>query len=73
VPKHDDSWRRIHDLFFSKNIFVNDDIPRDRETLKYVVVNDAIIALIAQDREAMLLKENLVNAFRHVLMTIFNQ
>jgi len=49
VPKHDDNWRRIYDLSFSKNIFVNDDISCDREALKYVAIDNVIIVLIAQD------------------------
>jgi len=73
VPKHDDDWRRIYDLFFSKNIFVNDDISCDRGALKYVAIDDAIIILIAQNQETMLLKKNFVDIFRHVLIAISNR
>ncbi len=70
VSKHDGGWRRIHDLSSPKNISVNDGIPRHRETLEYAAVDDAIAALITQGRGAMLLKEDLVDAFRHVPVAI---
>jgi hypothetical protein len=70
VPKHDGGWRRIHDLSYPKSTFVNDGIPRDRGALEYAAMDNAIAALIAQGRGAVLLKEDLADAFRHVPMTI---
>lgn len=70
VPKHDGGWRRIYDLFSPRNISVNDGIPRDRGALVYVAVDDAIAALIAQGCGAMLLKEDLADAFWHVSVAI---
>jgi hypothetical protein len=70
VPKHDGGWTRIHDLSSSKNIFVNDGIPRDRGALEYVAVDNVIATLIAQGRRTILLKENLANVFRHVSIAI---
>lgn len=58
--------RRIHDLSSSKDTSVNDGIPRDRGALEYAAVDDAIDAMVAQGRGAMLLKEDLADAFRHV-------
>jgi len=70
VPKHDGGWRRIHDLSSPKDTSVNDGIPRDRGALEYVAVDDAIAALIIQGCGAMLLKEDLADAFRHVPVAI---
>jgi hypothetical protein len=70
VLKQDGGWRRIHDISSPKNIAVNDGIPRDRRALEYAAVDDAINALIAQGRGAMLLKEDLADAFRHVPLAI---
>jgi hypothetical protein len=70
VPKHDGGWRRIHDLSYPKSTSVNDGIPRDRGALEYAAVDDAIAALIAQGRGAVLLKEDLADAFRHVPVAI---
>ncbi len=70
MPKHDGGWRRIHDLSYPKSTSVNDGIPRDRGALEYAAMDNAIAALIAQGRGAVLLKEDLADAFRHVPMAI---
>jgi len=70
VAKHDGGWRRIHDLSAPKNTSVNDGIPRHRGALEYAAVDDAIAALLIQGRGAILLKEDLADAFRHVPVAI---
>jgi len=73
VSKYDDNWRHVYNLFFSKNIFVNNNISCDWKALKYVAINNTIVALILQKQETILLKENFVNIFRHVSIAISNR
>ncbi len=46
VPKHDGSWRRIHDLSFPYGDSVNDGIPQEWGALEYATYDDAVDALI---------------------------
>ena len=46
VSKHDDDWRRIHDLFFSYNCSVNDDIFQAWGALKYTIFDETVNALL---------------------------
>ncbi len=73
VPKYNNNWKYIYNLFFSKNIFVNNSISRDREALEYVVIDNTIAALIAQERETVFFKKNLADVFRHITMAIFDR
>ena len=66
VPKSNGGWRRIHDLSFPKGISVNDFIPGDWGALEYATFDEAIEALLIQGRGAVLLKEDLADAFRHI-------
>ena len=70
VSKSDGGWRRIHDLSFPAGSFVNDEIPRDFGSLEYAAVDDAMAALILRGVGAVMLKEDLADAFRHVLVTM---
>ena len=66
VPKHDGGWRRIHDLSHPAGSSVNDFILRAHGALEYTAFDDAVDALIAQGRGALLVKKDLSDAFRHI-------
>ncbi len=70
VSKYNNSWKHIYNLFFSKNIFVNNNIFCDREALEYVAIDNIITILIVQEQEIVLLKKNLTNIFRYITITI---
>ena len=73
VLKHDDEWRRIHDLSYLKNNSVNENIIEGAEILKYVTFDEIIAVFIFQERDVVMLKEDFVNAFRHISMTFLNR
>ena len=73
VSKHDDGWRRIHDLFFPYGCSVNDGISQAWDALKYTTFDEAVDALLQQGRGARLVKRDLKNAFRHISMTSSDQ
>ena len=73
VSKHDDDWRRIHDLFFSYGCSVNDDISQAWGALEYTIFDEAVKALLQQGRGARLIKRDLKNAFRHISITSSDQ
>ena len=72
VSKHDDDWRRIHDLFFSYDCSVNDDIFQAWGALKYTIFDKTVNALLQQGRKARLIKRDLKNIFRHISMISLN-
>lgn len=72
VPKHDGGWRRIHDLSYPAGASVNEGIPKDWGALEYAVIDKAITAILtyAGLGAAILLKEDLADAFRHIAVAI---
>ena len=66
VPKPDGGWRRIHDLSYPRGQSVNDGIPGDYGALEYATFDDAITAVLHQGVGALLTKEDLTDAFRHI-------
>ena len=72
VPKHNDDWRRIHDLSFPYDNSVNNDIPRDWGTLKYTTFDKTVDALLQQGPKALLIKRDLKNTFRHIPIALSN-
>lgn len=73
VPKHDGGWRRIHDLSFPYRESVNNGIPRNWGALKYVTYDKAVEALQQQGQGAQLVKRDLKDAFRHILVASSDQ
>lgn len=66
VPKRDGGFRRIHDLFCPRGNSVNDYNPGTYGSSEYVAVNDAIEAILLVGRGAILIKQDLAEAFRHI-------
>ncbi len=66
VPKHGGGWRRIHDLSFPRPNSVNHYIDEAHGAIEYTLIDDAIDALIAQGRFAVMIKRDLADAFRHI-------
>ena len=52
---------------------MNDEISRDFDSLEYVAIDDVMIALILRDVDVVMLKENLVDVFKHVLVIMSNR
>ena len=73
ISKHDDDWRRIHDLSYFRDDSINESIILNAKTLKYVTIDEIIAVLIFQERDAVMLKKNLANAFRHIFVIILNR
>ena len=66
VQKHDGGWRRIHDLSYPHGRSVNNGIPQEHEALEHVTFDDGIAAQLTQGPEAILVRRDLSDAFRHV-------
>ena len=73
IFKHDDEWKRIHDLSYFKNNSINENIIENAEVLKYVTFDEIIAIFIFQERDVVMLKENLANAFRHIFVIFWNR
>ena len=66
VLKKNDRWRRIHHLSYSKERSVNCFILENWESIEYFIFDQAIIALCDVDQNAVLIKRDLIDVFRHV-------
>ena len=66
VPKADGRWRRIHHLSHPKGKSVNCHIPTDWGSLEYATFDQAVEALLLQGPNAILVKKDLADAFRHI-------
>ena len=73
ILKHDDEWRRIHDLSYFRNNSINEVIIENVEVLKYVTFDEIIAIFIFQERDAVMLKKNLANAFKHISVILLNR
>ena len=75
ILKVDDEWRRIHDLFYLKvvnSLFVNVYISKAWDALKYITFDETLEALMKQKQEATLIKRDLFDAFKHILVAKSN-
>jgi hypothetical protein len=68
VPKGSGGWRRIHHLSYPRGSSVNDHIPAEWAALEYATVDQAIALVATQGPGAMLVKRDLQDAFRHILI-----
>ncbi len=66
IPKAHQSnqWRLIVDLSFPRHRSVNDGVPRDLCSMKYVTIDDAIQKILTLGRGALLAKIDIKSAFR---------
>ena len=66
IPKNNQSnkWRLIVDLSHIKNHSVNDGIPKDLCSIKYITIEDAINDIITLGKGTMLAKVGIKSAFR---------
>jgi len=65
-PKHDGTWRRIHNLSYPPETSVNDCIPGEWGSLHYTKIDAAIEAIQRVGPGAYLIKRDLADAFRHI-------
>ena len=75
ILKVDEKWRRIHDLFYSKvvkSIFVNAHISKTWDALKYTTFDEILETLTKQNIEITLIKRDLFDAFKHILVAKSN-
>ena len=75
ILKVNERWRRIHDLFYSKvvkSIFVNVHISKTWDVLKYTTFDETLKTLTKQDEKATLIKRDLFDAFKHILVAKSN-
>ena len=73
VPKHDGGWRSIHDLSYPYGNLVNNGIPQHWGALEYTTFDDAVAVLLQQGLGALLVKWDLKEAFKHILMAMSDQ
>ena len=70
VPKglkdNPSGWRTIFDLSSPDGHSVNDGIPKEHGTIIYETLNDAIRLIAQVGRGAIMMKQDLKSAFRHV-------
>jgi len=66
VSKRNDHWCQIHYLSYLKERSVNCFILKNWESIEYFIFDQAIITLCDVDRNAVLIKRNLINVFHHV-------
>ena len=65
IPKNNQSnkWRLIVDLSHPKNHRINDGIPKDLCSIKYITIEDAINDIITLGKGTMLAKVDIKSAF----------
>jgi len=68
VSKKNNRWRWIHHLSYLKEKSVNCFILKNWESIEYFIFDQAIITLCDVDRNAVLIKRDLINVFCHVLI-----
>ncbi len=68
VSKKNDRWRWIHHLSYLKERSVNCNILKNWESIEYFIFDQAIITLCDVDRNAVLIKRDLIDVFYHVLI-----
>ena len=73
IPKYDNGWRRIHDLSYPHGISVNDSIPPEWDTLEYTTFDEAVQVLLQQGYGALLVKQDLKDAFCHIPIATSDQ
>ncbi len=72
ISKKNDCWRWIHHLSYSKEKSVNCFISENWESIEYFIFDQTIIALSDVDRNAVLIKRDLINVFCHVSIATSN-
>ena len=78
ISKTNESWKRIHNLSYLKAnakrivISINVYILEEWNILEYVIFDEIVQILIQQDRDAILMKRDLVETFRHMSMTMID-
>lgn len=72
ILKKNDCWCCIHHLSYLKEKPVNCNILKNWNSIEYFIFDQTIIALYDIDRNAMLIKRDLVNIFHHVLVITLN-
>ena len=68
VPKSNGKWRRIYHLSHPHGKSVNCNIKEKYGALKYTNIDEAIELVIKIGRGAILIKKDLADAFRHILV-----
>ncbi len=66
VSKKNDRWRWIHHLLYSKEKSVNYFILENWESIEYFIFDQAIIALCDINRNAVLIKRDLIDIFHQM-------
>ena len=68
APKSNGKWRRIHHLLHPRGLSVNCHIAKDHGALEYASFDDAMTIVIEVGQGALLVKRDLAEAFRHILV-----
>ena len=73
VPKHDNSWRRIHHLSFPDHISVNDGIPKSYSTIEYITVDMIFKSVVEAGKNCFIIKRDIKDTFRNVPVAFKHQ
>ena len=70
--KPNGGWQQIHHLSYLRGSFVNCHILRNFRVLEYTIIDDAIAVLLFLGKKITIIKRNLSDIFRHILIAPSN-
>ncbi|KAF4769439.1 hypothetical protein HAV15_008849 [Penicillium sp. str.  len=73
VPKHDEGWRRIHDLFWPPGKGLNQGIPDPWSAIEYITIYDIYEQVTQAGPGCTIIKRDIKDAFRIVPVAEDNQ
>lgn len=68
MSKFNENMKRIHYFSHLKSCFINCNILKKFNTLKYAYFNEIIAMIIKKNREIIFMKKNLVGIFDHMFV-----
>jgi hypothetical protein len=66
VPKHDGSWRRIHDLSYPPGRSVNESISDTASTIQYISIDHIFDLIRTSGRGCCIIERDIKDAFRNI-------
>ncbi|KAJ5413768.1 hypothetical protein N7509_000395 [Penicillium cosmopolitanum] len=66
VPKHDGSWRRIHDLSYPPGRSVNESISDTASAIQYISIDQIFDLIRTSGRGCYIIKRDIKDAFRNI-------
>jgi hypothetical protein len=73
VPKGDGGFRRIHHLSYPPGSSVNDFIPAEFSSIKYIKIQDVYQSVLHAGQGCLIIKRDIRDAFRNVPIATWTQ